>query len=702
MFVAVAAVYWPVPTSPQDNSLGGIDYEQLHSRRIRFAQASLEHGALPSWYPREICGSPFWSNTQNFPFTPTRLLVLTLDPVHVYAVSVQIAAALTALFTFLYCRRIGLGRVGAATAGWSFACCGYFADRVLAGYLPLLEAFCGLPLLLWLVEMCVTASPREDRRYAWKLGGLAVASLCIALAGHPQLPMYAFIVAGLYVLYRTRLRIRAAWPVVAAMVLGLGCAAFSLWPMFRLIGRSTRILPLDDAPTDVAFPVGRLTAFLLPWRDGWPQAVSAEGSGFAGYPNDAYFWDTVCYIGWLPLLAVLFLLARLVVTRQLPSVAGRFLAVAGVLALVTALPLIANLIDKAVPGTVVRSVSRQVYITELSLAVAMGVGIDVLLKTSATWRGGKHIAAIALLAALLIGHAVDLGHHDRSFVKMVSVSTERGLPFEQQIRQDVGSGRIAMDTVLGAPFNREIDDVGFFDSIMLASSYAALMDLCGRPPGYNVQVMDGSEMPIRALAATGTKLMLTTRARPDLQLLSDPAAPVHIYQIPDAAPRAAFFHADSVLYVSVADMHQRLRDPAHNMNRHVMVPPEDYGLPPTPATGADPAGTVVAYQRPSSDEIIVKVHAARPGFLRLLEAFDPGWAATVNGAAVDVVQADSTFLAVALPDGQYDVRFRYTTPGATTGIALSGASLLLIVTLLMWVKRQTSKPQTNVPRTSPA
>src|SRR5437868_1280501 len=83
MWIAVVAVYFPVPSTPQDNSLGGIDYEQLHARRIRYAQEGLASGSLPAWYSHELLGSPFWSNTQNFPFIPTRLLVLAFDPLHV-------------------------------------------------------------------------------------------------------------------------------------------------------------------------------------------------------------------------------------------------------------------------------------------------------------------------------------------------------------------------------------------------------------------------------------------------------------------------------------------------------------------------------------------------------------------------------------------------------------------------------------------
>jgi hypothetical protein len=76
--LAVLAVYFPMRTAPGDNTLQGGDYLQLHLFRIRFAQEALfgPHRHLPGWYPRELLGTPFWSDMQNFPLLPTRLVLL--------------------------------------------------------------------------------------------------------------------------------------------------------------------------------------------------------------------------------------------------------------------------------------------------------------------------------------------------------------------------------------------------------------------------------------------------------------------------------------------------------------------------------------------------------------------------------------------------------------------------------------------------
>src|ERR1022692_3750921 len=236
-------------------SLLGIDYFGLHIHRIAFAREALFGPAhfLPAWYPRELLGSPFLANLQNFPWIPTRLILLFFDPLAAYAVGVAISAALAALFTYLFCRRAGLSEIGAVTAGWTFACAGFFASRVMAGHLPLLEAYPSLPLLLWLADRAV--APLRSQYAARDLAILALASASVAAAGHPQLPAYSLAAAALYIILRGR-----GWrrlKVVFALALGVGTTLVVWWPMFLLIQRSTRVLHLATPSNDVVMPPGR-------------------------------------------------------------------------------------------------------------------------------------------------------------------------------------------------------------------------------------------------------------------------------------------------------------------------------------------------------------------------------------------------------------------------------------------------------------
>jgi hypothetical protein len=314
----------------------------------------------------------------------------------------------------------------------------------------------------------------------------------------------------------------------------------------------------------------------------------------------------------------------------------------------------------------------------------------------------------SVLVAVLAAHVADLTVHDRGFVRMMAIPTFRDAPFEAAIRRAVGDGRIGVDYTLALPLNREIDDVGFFESIMLAKPYTALADLAGVPETTNVQFVDGSELTRRALISTGTRLVLTTkRERPDLKLVSGMSA-IHAYSIPNALPRAAFYPAALVQRLDAGEIHRRLRDPSYEVGSGVMLTSDASRASVTTAAAvaasspAIPSPTAVTYERPSTDEIVLRTQPAAPGVLRVHESWDPGWRVTVDGAPADVLCADDVFLAVALPAGAHEVTFTYATPGATTGIGISIASLCLLGALMASAARVGSVRQIKDAGVSPA
>ena len=687
MLLGVAAVYVPIPSARGDNTLIGLDFFQLHFHRIRFAQEALfgPHPHLPAWYPRELLGTPFWSNVQSFPFLPTRLILVAWDPLLIYAAAVNLAAALAAVFTFLYARRLGLSRAAAGAAGWTFACAGFYASRVLAGHLPLLEVYAALPLVLWLIERCRAAD--AGTTMGWRsLLPLGAACACLALAGHPQIPAYALAAGVLFTLYR--LGGRAAARVIATMATGVGTAGFVLWPMWLLILRSTRVLPLDPPDNDIAFPYRRLIAFFLPWSQGWPGAVARTGRMTVAFPNDAHFWETVCYIGWLPLAAALFLLIRAVVRRKRPSGPWRFIVATAALGLLLALPA-ARAPFAHLPGTFFRSPARLLYFTAFGLALGLGAAIDVVLTWATAqprrwWAGG-------LVAIAILGHLLDLGHHDRQFIRM---GTYRITPTEsdERIAQAVGDGRVAIDSGLWTPLNRELDDIGYFDSIALARSYRALLDLGEQPPQLNVQYLNGSDLNARALAACGVRFMATTKFSGNSATPDEPAG-IRVAWVRDPAPRVAFYPLNAALFLDADAIHRDLRDPTFDLSRWLMLPRDESTLAQARATSASGGTTQISYQRDSEDEVTCNIKASQDGFLRWLETCDPGWHATTDGAPARILPADDVFMAIRVPAGPHNIRLTFSTPGAATGGVISIVSLLGLVAVAFWPFRRSPAEQ---------
>jgi len=665
--------------------LAGSDYGELHIRRIRFAREALfgiRH-TLPAWYPHEVLGSPFAANLQSFPWIPTRLLLLPLDPSVAYAVAIALSAALSAIFTYLYCRRAGLTRTGAVAAGGTFACAGYFASRVLAGHLPLLEAYPALPLLLFLVDRAL--APERARRQRFDLGVLAVCSACVVAAGHPQLPAYSLASALLYTAWTGRTGLRSRVRVAGAITLGVGLTLAVWWPMILLIARSTRVLALLPPENDIAMPYSRLLALVMPGIHGWAQPVElADYHPFIGFPNPAYFWDTASYIGILPLVAIGALFIGCVVRKRMPDGRWRFLSYLGVGAFVCSLPLASPLLH-LLPGTLLRSPARLLYISTFCAAVALGVGADAVRR--ARWPQNAAVRN-GLLIVILSAHFLDLWGFTHWFIQLTPREGQHP-EFEAILDRKLGSGRIAEqrgDRILSN--EDRCDDAGGFDSILLARSYRGLLALAGFPPNLNRQWIDASRLPVKALEATGVRFVITTETRTDLELAGT-TPDLNLYRVANPASRTDFFREDQTEFAAARQIPDLF---AADPRRKLLLPSDARQLlPQSRSNDSTIHQAAVDYSRPSSDEILLRTTSGQRGFVHVLEAFDPGWTATVDGERAPVVPANGFTMVIPIPAGIHTLRLRYETPGRAMGVGLSLLSFGLLAALIASTKPTSPK-----------
>jgi hypothetical protein len=612
------------------DTLYGWDYFLLHARRLAFARDAIfgRRHLVPGWYPREMLGTPFNANLQNFPWMPSHLVLLFLDPTVAYSAGIAIAAALSALFTYLFCRRAGLTQIAAVAAAWTFACAGFFSARVMVGHLLTLEAYPSLPLLLWLADRAT--DPQRARSQRADTLALAFGVTCVVVAGHPQLPAYSVAATLLYVIWRSRGLVCAR--LLSAVVLGAGATMVVWWPMLLLIQRSTRILSLNPASNDIVMPYRRLLALAIPGIDGWANGAQVPpGHPFTGYSHPGYFWDTFAYTGILPVLAAAVLVILCAVRRRWPAPRWVFLAVIGVAAILGALPLLDPL-RHAIPVTILRSPSRLLYLYTFSVSIALGVGVDAFLR----WGPFKNpIFARVVVFICLALHGWDLGGVARLFILPTHWHPLEVPAIDQILAREAGESRVAVSRVLSLQLAEKHDDPGGFDSIFLADTYRTLASLTGAPAGWNEESIDASTWPESALQATGAKYVITWQPRKDLDLITT-ASGLWMYRIDDPAPRAA-------------------------------GPPRDK----------------ITYLRPSSDQIVIRSEGPQAGPVSVLEASDSGWSADVDGAAAHISRANGLGMAVQVAAGSHEIRLRYRTPGRTTGMLLSLLSLLVLAVLAM-------------------
>jgi len=85
-----------------------------------------------------------------------------------------------------------------------------------------------------------------------------------------------------------------------------------------------------------------------------------------------------------------------------------------------------------------------------------------------------------------------------------------------------------------------------------------------------------------------------------------------------------------------------------------------------------------------------------PGWVVLVESWDPGWSVTVDGTAADSLRANYLFRAVHVPPGEHRIVWRFALPGLPAGIAVASIGLLLalLVFLRGGVRRIATPPST--------
>jgi hypothetical protein len=184
---------------------------------------------------------------------------------------------------------------------------------------------------------------------------------------------------------------------------------------------------------------------------------------------------------------------------------------------------------------------------------------------------------------------------------------------------------------------------------------------------------DGTPLATRLfrLGAVSEVLALHTDGFSDLaevKTLPGPfLEPMHLFTVPRPLPRSYVVGG-----VRVADGQAALDtliDPGFAPEAEVLLPAGPARRPEPDFTG----DSRILKMLP--DRLQLQVGASRDGHVVLVDAYDPGWRATVDGRPTPVLRANVGFRAVAVPEGRHVVEFVYRPPAVVWGLAASAATL---------------------------
>lgn len=395
-------VFWQVwtPNSHDRVMFGGDILMGAYPTRV-FVHRLFMLGQAPAWNPYQLAGMPLFGDVQVAPYYLPNLLLDVLFggrdlPYTAFEMLVVAHYALGALLFYAYVRGLGVRPAAALIGAIGFEFNGFFVGH--RGHYNMLAVVVWLPGLLWLLDMAWRAA-RPRAALGWAVAaGLALSQL--VMAGHPQAALYCSLTIAAYMLYRWRgtLRRATSWagrmrvPALFALagVLAAGIAAVALLPAAELLGRSLRNDLSYDFAAQYSLLPRNFVGLLMPEFLGWSATEFRIYSG----------------------ILTLVLAAVALVVPERPRPERRFLGLAALVALVTALggfTVLHGLIYRFVPGfSSIRVSVRAFYIANFALAALAAFGAEHLLGAMRTAEL-RRLRVLARGAAAVLGVATLLG-----------------------------------------------------------------------------------------------------------------------------------------------------------------------------------------------------------------------------------------------------------------------------------------------------
>ncbi len=369
--------------------------------------------------------------------------------------------------------------------------------------------------------------------------------------------------------------------------------------------------------------------------------------------------------------------------------------------LVASSPEAASQLPGGLTDEIIMENGGQVRWALLHLALASALGGAALMRLS--FRPGRLAIALVLLAVAVdlmpLSWRVNPPQDPEGFlgtdpsIAVMCKDTDNG-PFRiyRYTEETASAARIPLPPDMTTHF--QIEDVEGHVAQPLKRYFELLNAVQPDPP---VAPIGSKVLPISKTEALdsplldllGVRYMLTTREIPDgMGYESVHAANgIHVYENKEAFPRA--FLVPSARFIEAEDQDARAESlkavlelgPGQGLRSQAVVEGDPFGF--FPAEGPLPEARVI-YRSPEEVEVAFDTPAPG-GLLVLTDTYYPGWKAEIDGKEHPVMPADHAFRCVCVPRGSRKVVFSFEPPEVKVGIAVSLASVALLLLASAWV-----------------
>jgi hypothetical protein len=678
---------------------------------------SIKDGSIPYWNSESFSGQPLYSDGSSALYYPPRLaLAATVSPTTAHNVLSVFHVAFAGIFMYWLLVDLELSPLAAlfGAVAWMFGSftLGWLQLEVVA------------PVFAWLPAGLVTMRRSVLRSWRWVVGAAASIAMLI-LASHLLFADISMVIicgyGGLLALrefatgWRRSHVWRSALPIgraAASAVLGVGLAAVLLIPTASTLSDISRqSLSFAQLSSGMLLPISDLRFAIWPVAAPITEAKMQWGLTFSG-----------------TLTAVLAVVALFL--RRKGAGLGRGLAIGAVLVAVGG-P-VSWLAFELIPGmNIFRPYARLIFVFDLGVAVLGAVGLDALMsfiesrqfrwtRTSklraqeghSRLRRGWWISRCIAVVFIAVT-AIQLGWYGRQINPPFLSSTQyAAFPATPLVRALQKSDQGWPSLVLPA----NDDSAGFAAPMLDADDTLALgidsasgydssvptrtvnlwrvvegekpdQEVASKLPAAFLPTFDAPKVRYSLLPRLGVdRIAFTPLVAKDAALMAQVEAQGWriVYSGTDGtvlawtgAATEPYVVFNTVTASSDLDALKEFTSDSFPFRQEIVL---------TASGGArrgEPGQARVTSAKQGVNSAVITIDSSKAGYLVVPEMWDPGWSATVNGAAVPVDRANYNQQAVPIPAGKSTVLLSYRPTGFDAGLKVTAAAAIICLAILV-------------------
>ncbi len=686
-------------------------------------------GNIPLWNPYSFSGTTHAANYQTAVFSPFNLLFFILPEIDAWSILVLLQPLLAGIFLYLFLRSIDRSIYASIVSSISFMFCGFLV--VWMAYATLGYAVLWLPLILFGINNQLRKSSW------WNLPLISISVSLSLLSGHFQMSLYVLFFSFVYLLFVSITTKKWKTGVLLFLFIVLG-----------ILISFTQLLPSYEAYRQSIRESSSGSGEIIPWQY-LITLIAPDYFGNPVTRNDwfGHYAEWASYIGVIPLLAVFYVVLQKKSKYEWFFIVSALVAI--FLAVNTPLSSLIYLSRFPVLSTSAASRIIVLFSFSLTILASFGFDrliydwrnqnikyIKLLIVTSAVllslvWIGllsGKFLSGDHLIVAkrnflmptslVLIGSILFLaGYYMRKYslltIQIILVIVvfdmlryaTKWIPFDPREYIFPKTPMIAylqqQTKTSTRVFGNFGNELGSYFSIPSTEGYDALYQM--RYGQFISSATDGS------VGGLGRSLLLIDKygvyTEDILQLLG---VRYLVYRLSDGRNVWTYPHWNYPWYKSIyRDSHYEIfenehvypraflvssykisKDNKNMMNqlfssdfnrRDVILLEKQPLIEPTMGNGS------VEIREYTPNQVSLRVQTTVPKLLYLSDVYDDGWRAWIGKSTTPIYRANFDFRAIAIPAGNYTVRFTYDPNSVRIGliIAIGVIIFLSIGTLVM-------------------